>query len=169
MFHRVLTIFLALAIWLPYTAGGAVADNPSIFWRQSLVTSGKAAFNSDTSFKVFRNVKDYGAKGDGSTDDTSSIQNALSSGTGRTFTGSTTVSPVVLYFPPGTYMISKSIQIPYYTQMIGSATAGTPSTIKVVPGWPGAWMLDANPYQSNGQLGVGATNKYEFCPLLFEK
>lgn len=161
MFEHMLALILSLALWLPHAVASPVADNPSIFWRQSLATSGKAAFNSDSSFQVSRNVKDYGAKGDGSTDDTASIQNALSSGTGRTFTSSTTVSPVVLYFPPGTYMISKTIQIPYYTQMLGSAIAGTPSTIRVLTGWPGAWMLDADPYQSNGQLGVGATNKYD--------
>ena len=45
------------------------------------------------------NVKDYGAKGDGKTDDTTSIQTAINAQT----------SYQLLYFPPGTYMISSPL------------------------------------------------------------
>lgn len=33
------------------------------WWLESIAHQGVAAFNSDPSYKVFRNVKDYGAKG----------------------------------------------------------------------------------------------------------
>lgn len=35
------------------------------FWLESITHQGKAAFNDDASYTVFRNVKDYGAVGDG--------------------------------------------------------------------------------------------------------
>lgn len=33
------------------------------FWLENIKHQGKAAFNSNSSYAVFRNVKDYGAKG----------------------------------------------------------------------------------------------------------
>lgn len=47
-------------------------------------------------------VKDFGAKGDGVTDDTAAIQAALNAGGGRT-----------VWFPSGTYLVSETLQIPH--------------------------------------------------------
>lgn len=33
------------------------------YWYESITHQGRAAFNTNTSYKVYRNVKDYGAKG----------------------------------------------------------------------------------------------------------
>ena len=33
------------------------------YWYESIAHQGRAAFNSDSTYKVYRNVKDYGAKG----------------------------------------------------------------------------------------------------------
>jgi glucan 1,3-beta-glucosidase len=49
-------------------------------------------------------VKDFGAKGDGITDDSDAIINALSMD--RNFQPST-MTPAFVYFPPGTYKITK--------------------------------------------------------------
>ncbi|KAK8111429.1 uncharacterized protein PG998_007886 [Apiospora kogelbergensis] len=95
---------------------------------------------------VFRNVKDYGARGDGVTDDTAAINNAITTPGNRCGRGcaSTTTTPVVLYFPAGTYLISSSI-IPYYfTQMYGDASS--PPTLKATANFQGFGLIDGNPY-----------------------
>lgn len=73
--------------------------------------------------QVFRNVKDYGAKGDGVTDDTAAINSAMSDGArcGNNC-GSSTIKPAIVYFPAGTYLVSSSIQQWYNTQLIGNVS-----------------------------------------------
>eukprot|EP01079_Euglenida_sp_SAG-EU17-18_P003639 gene3639-4071_t len=66
---------------------------------------------------AFRSVKDFGAAGDGVTDDTGSIQAAVDHARG----GNLAKRPAVVYVPPGTYRVSDTITLPYYTQLIGSA------------------------------------------------
>lgn len=64
------------------------------------------------------NVKDYGAKGDGSTDDTAAVQAALNA---AMLDGGSSV-----YFPPGTYMVS-SVGIDYSgSQWAAQPQAGPP-------------------------------------------
>ena len=81
----------------------------------------------DKGGQVF-NVKAYGAKGDGSTNDTAAIQNAVnaanSSGGG------------VVYFPPGTYVISgdPALSIPGGVSLVGSGIGSTTLQIAVATG-----------------------------------
>ena len=78
------------------------------------------------SYTVTRNVLDYGAKGDGITDDTLAIINALTSF--RSDNGSSyphaiyspsTLHPARIYFPDGIYIITQTLPLIYYTQMVG--------------------------------------------------
>ena len=68
----------------------------------------------------FKNVKSFGAKGDGVTDDTAAILAALTVGRQPVYT---TTTPTAVYFPPGTYIVSASIPIYFYTFISGSPCA----------------------------------------------
>jgi len=56
-----------------------------------------------------RNVKDFGAIGDGQIDDTTAIQNAINSSNSQ-----------IIYFPPGEYLITNSLAIPSNTYILGT-------------------------------------------------
>lgn len=82
-------------------------------------------------YKVFRNVKDFGAKGDGETDDTDAFNRAITDQSrmgGGKGAGGTTGQPALIYIPPGTYVISSVVQLFIDTQVIGDAI--NPPTIK---------------------------------------
>ena len=51
------------ALAAPAVAAPAVANAPFAYWYETIAHQGKAAFNSDSSYVVYRNVKSYGAKG----------------------------------------------------------------------------------------------------------
>lgn len=61
-------------------------------------------------YVFFHNVKDFGANGDASTDDTAAINAAVSAGNRCGLEcGSTTLAGASVYFPPGTCMLSTPI------------------------------------------------------------
>lgn len=68
------------------------------------------------------NVKDFGAEGDGVTDDTSAIQLAL----GNVFDGSAPAKTV--FFPIGTYLISSTLEVPPNCVLIGAGRFSTNTT-----------------------------------------
>ncbi|CAM1501452.1 Fc.00g034360.m01.CDS01 [Cosmosporella sp. VM-42] len=114
------------------------------YWLEQIQHQGKSAYGP-SGYQVFRNVKDFGAKGDGVTDDTAAIQNAISSG-GRCGQGcaSSSKTPAVVYFPSGTYLISSSIIDYYYTQIIGNPN--NLPVLKATAGFSGFGLIDADHY-----------------------
>ncbi|KAE8355097.1 pectate lyase superfamily protein-domain-containing protein [Aspergillus coremiiformis] len=121
----------------------------SEYWVGGIKRQGVVAFGSGTDYKVYRNVKDFGAKGDGTTDDTDAINQAISSGN-RCGQGcdSSTVTPALVYFPRGTYVVSKPIIQYYYTQMVGDAL--DLPVIKASASFSGMAVFDADPYSDDG-------------------
>lgn len=94
----VLIIFLAKFTWLKITQ-----------------TTQSALANSEIEFPAnsdLINVKDFGVKGDGITDDTLALQKAINS-TNRDYQ--------VVYFPQGTYLVSDTIQIGRLKTIQGAA------------------------------------------------
>ncbi|KAJ7579936.1 exo-beta-1,3-glucanase [Mycena floridula] len=147
----------------PLTSGNAAASDP--YWFQTIKHQGTAAFHAaPSSYQVYRNVKDFGAKGDGVTDDTAAINAAISTGNrcsgGAASCNSTTVTPAAVFFPQGTYLISSPVIAYYYTQLIGDAKVAP--TLKATAGFAGLAMIDADPYidGGNGAEWYGATNNF---------
>ncbi|RMZ92088.1 hypothetical protein DV736_g646, partial [Chaetothyriales sp. CBS 134916] len=117
----------------------------SDYWVANIKRQGSVAYGNDASYQVFRNVKDYGAVGDGSTDDFAAINQTMWDGN-RCGLGcdSSTLTPALVYFPPGTYRISQPIVMPYYTQMVGDALVVP--TISALSNFEGIALIDSDPY-----------------------
>lgn len=100
-------------------SGGIPASDMAAAVQTSLSKSDNAVQKGDIVF----NVKDYGAKGDGSTDDTAAIQQALNA--------AHTVGGAVVFVPVGVYMVDPNpgLQVKAATTLRG---AGASSIIKLV-------------------------------------
>lgn len=81
-----------------------------------LTPTGAVNRNFNTKLAEWISVKDFGAVGDGTTDDTTAIQNAI------TF-GSTNKNKI--FIPAGTYKITSKIAVPEYSKVYGSGSAST--------------------------------------------
>ncbi|EPE10802.1 glycoside hydrolase family 55 protein [Ophiostoma piceae UAMH 11346] len=132
------------------------ANTSSGYWVETIARNGAPAFG-DASYQIYRNVKDFGAKGDGVTDDTDAINSAISSG-GRCGLGcsSSTTTPALVYFPAGKYLVSKPIVQYYYTQLVGDAT--NLPTLLASADFTGMAVIDSDPYENGVNWYVNQNN-----------
>ncbi|KAG1858446.1 glycoside hydrolase family 55 protein [Suillus subalutaceus] len=148
---------LGSACGVPLTEGNAAWGEP--YWLENIQHQGMAPFAPNaTTYKVFRNVKDYGAVGDGVHDDTVAINAAISTGSrcGNLTCGSSTTTPAVVYFPEGTYLVSTPLQAYYYTVMVGDAR--TPPTLLASANFTGMAVIDADPYTNGTNWYINQDN-----------
>lgn len=120
-----------------------------------------------TPFTVRRNVRDYGAVGDGTHDDTAAFIAALTEGKATTnntgpwdnsqYNCQTTMPSIVL-IPPGTYILSAQLPLTYYTQVVGDYR--NRPRLKFIKG-PYVCM-DAGPDQGQGNGWYGGLNQNNF-------
>ncbi|KAF3910421.1 hypothetical protein ABW20_dc0105272 [Dactylellina cionopaga] len=132
---------------------------PDNFWLTQM-THGSNPF-APPDYPIFRNVKDYGAKGDGVTDDTAAINAAVSAG-GRCAgdCGSSSVLGALVYFPSGTYKISKPIFQHYYTQFVGNPNDRP--ILKATANFQGIALIDSDFYVPGGDGGQWYINQSNF-------
>lgn len=137
----------------------AAANSSSEWWFSKIERTGAVPFgDSGADYPVFRNVQEYGAKGDGSTDDTEAINKAITDGGNRCGENcdSSTTTPALVYFPPGTYVVSKPLIQYYYTHMVGDLS--DIPTIKAAANFEGMAVIDANPYKGEDNWFTNQNN-----------
>ncbi|KAH7124727.1 pectate lyase superfamily protein-domain-containing protein [Dactylonectria macrodidyma] len=128
------------------------------YWMTDLPQRGASPL-APAGYKVWRNVKDYGAKGDGKTDDTKAINLAISEG-GRCGPncGSSTIHPAVVFFPPGTYLVSSSIIQYYNTQILGDPH--DVPTLLAASSFVGQGVITSDVYISDAEEWYVNTNNF---------
>ncbi|KAM0272162.1 hypothetical protein ACHAQH_008839 [Verticillium albo-atrum] len=133
------------------TPGVKETRQSSDFWMETIKRRGSWPWGKNPpEFKVFRNVKDYGAKGDGKTDDTKAIRKAIEDspmcGDGCY---SSTTHGAIIYFPSGTYLISSTIEKHYGTQLIGNPN--NRPIMKAAKFFVGLGIFSTNKYYGDDQ------------------
>ncbi|EPS35643.1 hypothetical protein H072_10908 [Dactylellina haptotyla CBS 200.50] len=130
------------------------------WWMADKEHRGAWPWGGDRSYQVFRDVTDakWATDGaarcvpDGKTDCTAAIENAMKAGKrcGAGCNGSTTKQAIV-FFPSGTYLISRTIEIYFGTQMIGDARSWP--LIVASPSFVGLGVFSVDHYVENGGVG----------------
>jgi glucan 1,3-beta-glucosidase len=128
----------------------------SSYWYENVEHNGfSPTIAKGKDWVVFRNVKDYGAKGDGVTDDTAAIQKAINAGDGSKTrdTGSfgSTGQPAVVYFPAGTYLVSTTVRSAVSTVLMGNPI--TRPTVKATANFNGTYLLFGRDSRYSGLVG----------------
>jgi glucan 1,3-beta-glucosidase len=139
-------------------AGQVEERQDGSWWFATIERTGAVPFGASADYPVFRNVKDFGAKGDGSSDDTEAINSAITAGDNRCGLGcdSSTNTPALVYFPAGTYVVSKPLIQYYYTHMVGDVNE--PPTLKAAANFEGMAVIDANPYNGEANWFTNQNN-----------
>ncbi|KAF7302116.1 hypothetical protein MIND_00778400 [Mycena indigotica] len=144
----------------PLGGGSAASSDP--FWMKNIARQGTSPFNpSGPSYQVYRDVTaaPYFAKGNGVDDDTDAINRAIADGArcGDLNCQSSTLTPALIYFPSGNYLITKPIVQYYYTALVGDAK--NKPHIVARGDFTGIALIDANVY-TGGPIPAGGWN----CP-----
>lgn len=112
------------------------------YWYEEVRHNGISPFIPDgRNWTVFRNVRDFGAVGDGVHDDAPAIQAAIDYANGTLSRGNssfgfygTTGAPAVVYIPAGTYLLRSPIQSYVYTVVMGDPLSAP--VLRAAADWP---------------------------------
>ncbi|THC96069.1 hypothetical protein EYZ11_004442 [Aspergillus tanneri] len=123
----------SLWIVLAIAAASTAVPSPSTYWLASQDHKGKARgyapYANNADYPVWRNVQDYGARGDGTGDQTAPLQHALNDdGHGGSRKGhGVTRYPAEVYLPGGIYQLGSTLEL-----RVGTIITGDPLNLPVL-------------------------------------
>ncbi|KAF7596872.1 hypothetical protein BBP40_011917 [Aspergillus hancockii] len=130
---------------LAATCSGPVKSSPTSYWLADQDHTGwvrgYAPYVDNPNYPVWRNVLNYGARNDGSGDQTSSIQKAINdngSGGSRESSGVTRY-PAEVFLPGGTYQLGSTLQLRVGTIITGDPL--NPPVLKAAPTFNGDTLV----------------------------
>jgi hypothetical protein len=129
------------------SCSGPVKSSPSTYWLAEQDHTGNPRgyapnAGGNYNYPVWRNVLDYGAKNDGSGDQTASLQKAINdngSGGSRESSGVTRY-PAQVYLPSGTYQLGSTLNLRVGTLIVGDPI--NPPVIKAAAGFNGNTLVN---------------------------
>ncbi|KAJ7273182.1 exo-beta-1,3-glucanase, partial [Mycena rebaudengoi] len=151
---------------------GPLAAPADPFWLEAIKHQGISAYNPNPqSYQVFRNVKDFGAKGDAPLFLLETVVEVVPVTPQRRFSllrpvqfakflQRYRISPAVVYFPQGIYLVSQSLKAYYYTQLIGDPK--NPPTLLAASSFNDLAVIDADPYIPGGNGAQWYQNQNNF-------
>jgi hypothetical protein len=105
-------------------------------------------------FDDFVNVRDFGAVGDGITDDTSALNRVIQQIYKSTVSPTEAKARRTIYFPGGTYLTSDTVLIPTYARLVGDGLSST--IIKQVNGNRSVANICDSSFQSGSLIGTNS-------------
>lgn len=109
---------------------------------------------NDFTYPVYRNVRAFGAIGDGNKDDTEALQNAINTDGkgGSRFRNEVTTRPAEVFVPGGTYSISRTVDLRLNTILVGDPN--NRPVFKASPGFRGASLINGFDFATDGTAGT---------------
>ena len=109
---------------------------------------------NDFTYPVYRNVRAYGALGNGIKDDTDALQNAINTdGKGGTrYKNEVTTRPAEVFVPGGTYKISKTIDLRLNTILVGDPN--NRPIFKAAANFGGESLINGYDFATDGTAGT---------------
>ncbi|CAK3804513.1 Hypothetical predicted protein [Lecanosticta acicola] len=123
------------------------------YWLPLMQHDRDTVWMGESNATVFYDVTKHGVDNSGASDISGPLNDILNTGC-NWGCNSSTVQPMILYFPAGTYLVSKQINMSYYSQFIGDPT--NRPVIKASADFTGMAVLDADPYWQVGPNAVSS-------------
>lgn len=131
----------------------------SIYWLDAQDHTGSARgyapfLGTDFTYPVYRNVRSYGAAGNGLQDDTDALQNAINNdGKGGTrYKNEVTTRPAEVFVPGGEYRISRTVDLRLNTILVGDPN--NPPIFKASSGFSGGSLINGYDFATDGTSGT---------------
>ncbi|KAK5157149.1 hypothetical protein LTS14_004667 [Recurvomyces mirabilis] len=141
--------FGSFGLAMPHPDDSLAPNSTPLYARRSYFVKSRPQYENYPLSSII-DVKSFGAKGDGQTDDTAAIQKALNSATESN----------VIYFPSGSYVITSTVKVPSTCRITGRVWSQL-----VARGSAFANMAEPTPMIQVGQ--PGDTGTVEFSDILF--